>query len=227
MHTESTLLDKPEHTGTIVTSVRSFRYQVQTSTQATAAGQYCDGLRGALIIYDPNDPHKSLYDIDDASTIISIADCPPNSTLINGKGRYPGGPEQTFAIIKRYRFCVISMVCDPRYDFSIDGHSMSIIEADGISHKPVNVDKFTIFAGQRYSAVIKADQPVGNYCVHANPYFPGTPGFAGGVNSAILRYKGAPNANPTTSEKANPKLFKETDIYPVENPGAVRAIRWL
>ncbi|KAK1222348.1 hypothetical protein PQX77_014798 [Marasmius sp. AFHP31] len=150
---------------------------------------------------------------------------PPNSTLINGKGRYPGGPAQALAIInveqgKRYRFRVISMVCDPRYDFSIDGHSMSIIEADGINHKPVNVDKFTIFAGQRYSAVIKADQPVGNYWVRANPYFPGTPGFVGGVNSAILRYKGAPNANPTTSEKANPKLFKETDLHPVENPGA-------
>ena len=26
--------------------------------------QYCDGLRGALIIDDPNDPHQHLYDID-------------------------------------------------------------------------------------------------------------------------------------------------------------------
>ena len=26
--------------------------------------QYCDGLRGAFVIYDPNDPHQSLYDID-------------------------------------------------------------------------------------------------------------------------------------------------------------------
>jgi hypothetical protein len=27
--------------------------------------QYCDGLRGALVIYDPNDPQASLYDVDD------------------------------------------------------------------------------------------------------------------------------------------------------------------
>jgi hypothetical protein len=27
----------------------------------SAAIQYCDGLRGALAIYDPNDPHLSLY----------------------------------------------------------------------------------------------------------------------------------------------------------------------
>jgi hypothetical protein len=33
--------------------------------------QYCDGLRGALIIYDPNDPHKSLYDIDNGERDIS------------------------------------------------------------------------------------------------------------------------------------------------------------
>jgi FtsP/CotA-like multicopper oxidase with cupredoxin domain len=25
------------------------------------ATQYCDGLRGALVIYDPNDPNKHLY----------------------------------------------------------------------------------------------------------------------------------------------------------------------
>jgi len=27
--------------------------------------QYCDGLRGALVVYDPEDPHLEKYDIDD------------------------------------------------------------------------------------------------------------------------------------------------------------------
>ena len=27
--------------------------------------QYCDGLRGALVIYDPEDPLAHLYDVDD------------------------------------------------------------------------------------------------------------------------------------------------------------------
>lgn len=27
--------------------------------------QYCDGVRGPLVIYDPNDPYLSLYDFDD------------------------------------------------------------------------------------------------------------------------------------------------------------------
>ncbi|KAK1220768.1 hypothetical protein PQX77_016444 [Marasmius sp. AFHP31] len=251
----------------------SYNYRVDTAGQTGTywyhshyTAQYCDGLRGALIIYDPNDPHKDLYDVDDTSTIISIADCcqrlqvsyvphwqllpmitsdlqlpphvsldtfaptwqgpvQPDSTLINGQGRYPGGPQQALAIInveqgKRYRFRVISMVCDPRFDFSIDGHSMAIIEADGVNHDPVTVDKFTIFAGQRYSAVVNADQPVGNYWIRANPYAPGTPGFDGGINSAILRYKGAPDADPTSSEKGDAKVLQETDLHPTENPGA-------
>jgi hypothetical protein len=29
--------------------------------------QYCDGLRGPLVIYDPHDPHKALYDVDNGT----------------------------------------------------------------------------------------------------------------------------------------------------------------
>jgi hypothetical protein len=32
---------------------------------SSAASQYCDGLRGAFILYDPDDPHKESYDVDD------------------------------------------------------------------------------------------------------------------------------------------------------------------
>lgn len=29
------------------------------------ATQYCDGLRGPIVIYDPEDPYLDLYDVDD------------------------------------------------------------------------------------------------------------------------------------------------------------------
>lgn len=29
------------------------------------SNQYCDGLRGPLVIYDPEDPYADLYDVDD------------------------------------------------------------------------------------------------------------------------------------------------------------------
>ena len=38
-----------------------------------------------------------------------------------------------------------------------------VIEVDGVNHQPLEVDSLQIFAGQRYSLVMKADQDVGNY----------------------------------------------------------------
>lgn len=53
----------------------------------------------------------------------------PDATLINGKGRYAGGPAAPLAVIsvtrnRRYRFRLVSISCDPFYTFSIDGHVM-------------------------------------------------------------------------------------------------------
>lgn len=28
----------------------------------TSGAQYCDGVRGALVVYDPLDPFRNLYD---------------------------------------------------------------------------------------------------------------------------------------------------------------------
>ena len=52
-----------------------------------------------------------------------------NATLINGLGRYAGGPATPLAIINvkksvRYRFRLVSTSCDPNFVFSIDNHNM-------------------------------------------------------------------------------------------------------
>lgn len=198
--------------------------------------QYCDGLRGALVIYDLLDPHKLLYDIDNENTIITLADWyhvvslkaglvpTADSTLINGKGRYAAGPTSPLAVIQvikglRYRFRLVSISCDPNYQFSIDGHTMTIIEVDGINVQPLAVDSIQIFAGQRYSFVLTANQPIANYWIRANPNL-GSRGFAGGLNSAILRYALAPNADPLTTQTPNSNPLRETNLHPLLNPGA-------
>jgi FtsP/CotA-like multicopper oxidase with cupredoxin domain len=56
------------------------------------------------------------------------------------------------------------MACDPHFIFQIDGHSMNVIEADGITTKPYTVDSIDIYAGQRYSFILTANQTVSNYC---------------------------------------------------------------
>ena len=97
-----------------------------------------------------------------------------NSTLINGKGRYPGGPEAPLAIVnvehgKRsvqglaselkssyrcynsYRFRLVSISCDPSFLFSIDKHKMTVIEVEGTNVQPLPIDAVQIFAGENGS----------------------------------------------------------------------------
>lgn len=89
---------------------------------------------------------------------------------------------------------------------------------DAVNVQPLVVDSIQIFAGQRYSFILNTNQPVSNYWVRAVPNI-GTQGFAGGVNSAILRYWGAPVVDPTTtSSLTNPMV--ETNLHPLSNPGA-------
>jgi iron transport multicopper oxidase len=220
----------------------SFQYQFTVPDQAGTfwyhshhSTQYCDGLRGAMVVYDIHDPHRSLYDFDDPSTVITLADWyhtpapsaglvpTADSTLINGKGRYAGGPTSPLTVItvlpnKRYRYRLVSISCDPNFTFSIDGHTMTIIEVDGVNHMPLVVDSIQIFVGQRYSFILNTNQPVGNYWIRAQPNV-GTQGFAGGVNSAILRYWQAPNVDPTTtSSVSNPMI--ETNLHPLVNAAA-------
>ncbi|KAG1732112.1 laccase [Suillus lakei] len=200
--------------------------------------QQCDGLRGPLVIYDQDDPLSYLYDVDDETTVITIADwyhivapvlryiigVRANSTLINGLGRYTSGPESELAVVnvkygKRYRLRLVGMSCEPSFNFSIDGHNLTIIETDGLLTEPLLVDSLQIFAGQRYSVVLTADKPVNNYWLRALPSTPGST-FNGGLNSAILRYWGAPAADPTTNYTDSTMPMLETNLHTLINPGA-------
>ena len=101
----------------------------------------------------------------------------------------------------------------------MDGHNMTIIEADGIEVEPVVVDSLPIFAGQRYSVVVTANQPVGNYWIRAFPDN-GPQTFDGGLNSAILRYAGAPTSDPTTNQGPYMLPFDEGALHPLSDAGA-------
>ncbi|KAK7029545.1 laccase, multicopper oxidase, benzenediol:oxygen oxidorectuctase [Paramarasmius palmivorus] len=238
----------------------SFLYDFPTGDQAGTfwyhshlSTQYCDGLRGPLVIYDSNDPFYSEYDVDDESTVITLTDWyhakaksttigVPDSTLINGLGRWSKGsatsPLSVIKVVagKRYRMRLINMSCDAGYTFSIDQHTMTVFEADGVNHQAVTVDSLKVFAGQRYSFIVwklkailfsisdlrpqlNANQTVGNYWIRADPNS-GQSGFMNGINSAILRYDGATEEEPTTSDVTNPKLLNEAELHPLDESGA-------
>ncbi|KAF9032497.1 laccase [Hymenopellis radicata] len=234
----------------------SYWYHSHLSTQ------YCDGFRGVFIVYgqyfllialirftllslDPKDPLKGLYDVDDESTIITLADwyhvfAPdgqndffktgsvpvPDSGLINGRGRYVGGPLVDYAVInvvpgKRYRFRLVSIACRPFFTFSIDNHLMDAMELDGVEHDPVTVENVDVYAAQRVSVIVKADQPVGNYWIRA-PLTGGSPtrnpNLDPNLTRAILRYAGAPKAEPTTERTAGVKL-DDGLMHPIASEG--------
>lgn len=56
--------------------------------------------------------------------------------------------------------------------------------------------------------------------IRANPSA-GTTGFTDGINSAILRYSGADDEEPTTIQNTEGTTLDEADLHPLENPGAV------
>ncbi|KAJ3568848.1 hypothetical protein NP233_g5440 [Leucocoprinus birnbaumii] len=177
-----------------------------------------------------------LYDVDTDDTVITLSDWyhvvspqaglvpTEDATLINGLGRYIDGPNSPLAVIsvesgKRYRMRLVSISCDPNFVFSIDSHLMTIIEVESTNVDPLEVDSIQIYAGQRYSFVLNANQPVDNYWIRALPNA-GPSGFSNGVNSAILRYTGATDADPTTNQTTSTNPLVETNLHPLTDPGA-------
>jgi iron transport multicopper oxidase len=115
------------------------------------------------------------------------------------------------------------MACDSFFTFSIDGHNMTIIEADGVNTEPLTVDSLQIFAAQRYSLIVHAKEKGGNFWIRAeqHPSSDGGPiGFAGGINSAILQYAGAPKVDPTTTQTPSVIPLVEANLHPLINPHA-------
>ncbi|KAG6906721.1 hypothetical protein DXG01_012436 [Tephrocybe rancida] len=196
--------------------------------------QYCDGLRGAFVIYDDDDPYQDLYDIDDESTIITLADwyrevapekpAQPLTTLINGLGRTLNGTTSELAVInvesdKTYRFRLIGLSCDAPYNFTIHNHKMTIVETDGEYTAPIVVDSLWVYAGQRYSVIVHANQPVNNYWIRADPLSTrGPSGFDGGRNSAIFRYVGANTTEEPKTNGISARPLNEDNLHALVHP---------
>ncbi|KAJ7713601.1 laccase 17 [Mycena metata] len=215
----------------------------QTGTYCHLSTQYADGERGTLVIY-PDDPQKNLWDVDDASTVITLADWyhtpaeqlmaqfkadghepVPASGLFNGVGRYNGGPAIPWSVInvvagKRLR--IINISAFAAYTFSVDGHVFDVIETDGIATVPLTVSSFVIHAAQRYSVVLNANQAPQNYWIRTPMLLTFMSNTVDKQNvKGILRYAGAPIADPVTSASAGSAgMLQEFQLATLINPGA-------
>ncbi|KAG0379965.1 hypothetical protein BGX24_010865 [Mortierella sp. AD032] len=152
----------------------------------------------------------------------------PNSGLINGKGSFncsnvlpadlPCAPSERAVIHvlanRRYRLRIINTSAAASFLFSVDGHQLLVIEADGTDLNPYLVDSIPINTGQRYSAILVTNQDVANYWMRAEM---GTECMPTGANLdpvvlGEIRYQGAGVAPPTSVGRFVPT--SPTDVNP-------------
>lgn len=135
-------------------------------------GQYPDGLRGALIIHDPDSPYKDVYDEEIVLTFsdwyhdlmqgliadfLSLsnpggAEPVPSSALINDTQNLtiPIQPGKT------YLFRMINIGAFAAQYVWFENHTMRVVEVDGIYTDPKETDMIYMTAAQRYSVLVTA-----------------------------------------------------------------------
>jgi len=99
---------------------------------------------------------------------------------------------------KRYRLRLINTGAFAEFQFSIDQHNLTVIEADGTDLQPVQVQRIPIHIGQRYSAIVTANQAVDNYWVRAvmNTFCVGDNAALNLTSTAMVHYNGAATVDP-------------------------------
>ncbi|KDP46886.1 hypothetical protein JCGZ_24095 [Jatropha curcas] len=172
--------------------------------------------------------HKSAYE-----QATGLASVPfqwvgePDSLLIQGKGRFncstPGiasslcnatNPEcspyfMTVVPGKTYRLRVSSLTALSALSFQIEGHNMTVVEADGHYVEPFVVQNLFIYSGETYSVLVKTDQnPSRNYWMTTNVVSrePKTPLGLGIFNY----YPNHPRRSPATTPPPGP-VWNDTE----------------
>ncbi|KAG0053230.1 hypothetical protein BGZ83_001468 [Gryganskiella cystojenkinii] len=125
----------------------------------------------------------------------ALANFPTNSTKC-----ISNAPQSVFDFEqgKRYRLRLINTGALAEFQFSIDQHNLTVIEADGTDLQPVEVQRIPIHVAQRYSAIITANQAKGNYWVRAvmNSFCVGDNAALNLTSTAMVHYAGAPVVDP-------------------------------
>ncbi|XP_058085214.1 L-ascorbate oxidase-like [Magnolia sinica] len=177
--------------------------------------------------------HKSTYE-----QVTGLSSIPfqwvnePESLLIQGKGRFncslvtpsssnsaaicnTSNPEcgpyvLTVVPGKTYRLRIGSLTSLSALNFGIEGHNMTVVEADGHYVEPFVVKYLNIYSGETYSVLVKADQnPSRNYWAATNVVSrrPDTP-----TGLAIFNYyPNHPRKLPTTTPPTGP-LWNDTNV---------------
>ncbi|EKD21339.1 uncharacterized protein L3040_000625 [Drepanopeziza brunnea f. sp. 'multigermtubi'] len=187
--------------------------------------QYADGLLGPMIINGPAtadyDEDLGLLFLSDWSHIPTYQlwdqarfGAPPilETGLLNGTNTWDcskssdpncvgGGKkfEATFEAGKKYRIRLINSAIDGHFQFSIDGHSMTVIAMDLVPLVPYSADSVIIDMGQRYDVIVEASAAPGNYWMRAGWISACSTNANPDGMTGIVRYNSTSTADPTTT----------------------------
>ncbi|KEY64653.1 hypothetical protein S7711_02853 [Stachybotrys chartarum IBT 7711] len=187
--------------------------------------QYAEGLFGGMIL---NGPATADYDEDLGVLFLqdwghdtafqnwetAKLGAPPvlETGLINGTNTWDcsddtseaciGGGEKFQTIFeagKKYLLRLVNVAIDGHFQFSIDGHSLTVIANDLVPIVPYETDSVQISIGQRYDVIVEANAESGDYWLRA--------GWNDACNTnanptgmtGIVRYNSSSSAEPTSS----------------------------
>lgn len=142
-------------------------------------GQYPDGLRGPLIVHDPQDPYAGKYD---EEVILTVSDWYHSQTIPLVQNMFkpanafiPPFPDTVivneggdglinFVKGKTYRVRIISFAAFASAFLHFDSHTMTVIMTDGSYIKSNSATQLRITPAQRYDVLISAiDRDHRNY----------------------------------------------------------------
>lgn len=200
------------------------------------------GVVGGLII---NGPATSNYDIDLGTYLVQdwytrtayqvalestrnlnvkprgLAPPDGDNILVNGTNtnNLGGGKHNIVTLTKgkKYLLRLINPSVDNQIRVQLDGHKFTVVTADLVPIVPTTTDWLLLGIGQRYNVIIEANQEE-----NSNHWFRAvaeTGCRSGNANvngtSAIFRYEGAPEVNPTSTGAPNPNNVNCTEHGPL------------
>ncbi|KAI0406374.1 Cupredoxin [Xylaria palmicola] len=148
-------------------------------------GQYPDGLRGPLIIHDPDSPFLDLYD---EELVLTVSDWYHEQMAVllpafNSKGNPTGAEPVPQAALfnetqnlkvavqpgKTYLFRMINIGAFAGQYVWFEGHNMTIVEVDGVYHQPAEAEMIYVSAAQRCSFLVTTkNETTANYAFVAS-----------------------------------------------------------
>ncbi|KAM7189733.1 laccase-2 [Rhypophila sp. PSN 637] len=194
--------------------------------------QYSEGLFGGMIFNGPAtadyDEDLGVLFLQDWSHTESFTlwntaklGAPPSleTGLVNGTNTWdcttqdPGNPSCTsggskkeiiFTPGTKYRVRLVNVAIDGKFQFSIDGHSLTVIANDLVPIVPFTTDSLEITIGQRYDVIVEANATPGDYWLRAGWIQTCSMNNNPANMTAIIRYDASSTSNPTSTSTVTP-----------------------